>query len=151
MRSFTQPAISPSGDGMIAMAFGTHIIRIFAEDTGGACGMLEAIVPAGEGPPCHVHENEDEFFRVLRGRFGFWCAEEYVELTEGGCIVLPRSIPHRFRNIGTEEGRVMVVVTPGGMENFFPTVAQAGREGAADIGAISAKFGLTFLPGDRPL
>lgn len=76
MKTFTQPAISTSGDGQVAMAFGKHVIRIRAEDTGGSCGMLEAIVPPGEGPPLHIHEREDEFFRVGCGRFGFWCADE---------------------------------------------------------------------------
>ncbi len=83
MKTFTYAAASPPGHGTPAMAFGKHIIRMMAANTGGALGMLEAIVPPGEGPPLHVHEREDEFFRVLSGCFGFWCAGDYVELAEG--------------------------------------------------------------------
>lgn len=144
MRTFAHPAISPCDDGTVAMAFGKHIIRIFAEDTGGSCGVLEAVVPPGEGAPLHVHAREDELFRVLAGRFGFWCAGEYAELTEGGCIVLPRGLPHRFQNIGETEGRLMVVVTPGGFESFFPAVAREKPQAPADVAALAMRFGLTF-------
>ncbi|QEL24750.1 cupin domain-containing protein [Bosea sp. F3-2] len=145
MKRFTHPAVSPSDDGTVAIAFGKHIVRVLAEDTGGSCGMLEAIVPAGEGPPLHVHEREDEFFRILTGRFGFWCTGEYVELGEGGCIVLPRGIPHCFRNIGREEGRLMVLVTPGGFESFFPTVERCEPVKPAQISSVARDFGLSFL------
>ena len=145
MKTFTHPAISTSDDGRLAMAFGKHIIRIWAEDTGGSFGMLEAIVPPGEGPPLHVHEREDEFFRVMSGRFGFWCADEYVELGQGGCIVLPRGIAHRFQNIGSTEGHLMVMVTPGGFEGFFPAVELGCPETPAEVDTIAAEFGLRFL------
>jgi mannose-6-phosphate isomerase-like protein (cupin superfamily) len=148
MKTFAHPAISFTHHGTVAMAFGKHVIRIFAQDTGGSCGMLEAIVPAGEGPPLHIHEREDEFFRVLSGRFGFWCADEYLELTEGGCIVLPRGVPHRFQNVGVEEGHLMVVVTPGGFEAFFPIIELCKPETPEQIASVAAGFGLTFLPDD---
>ena len=108
--------------------------------------MLEAIVPPGEGPPLHIHEREDEFFRVVSGRFGFWCAEEYVELDQGGCIVLPRGIAHRFQNIGSIDGHLMVMVTPGGFEGFFPAVELGRPQSPAEVNAIAAEFGLRFLP-----
>jgi quercetin dioxygenase-like cupin family protein len=108
--------------------------------------MFEATVPPGEGPPLHMHEREDEFFRVLSGRFGFWCAGDYVELTEGGCIALPRGVPHRFRNIGESKGHIMVVVTPGGFENFFPIIELCKPETPEQIASVAMDFGLTFLP-----
>ncbi|ABC89408.1 hypothetical conserved protein [Rhizobium etli CFN 42] len=150
MMTFTQAAVSPSGCGTLAMAFGRHVIRMMAASTGGSLGMFEAFVPAGEGPPLHVHEREDEFFRVLAGRFGFWCAGDYVELAEGGCIALPRGLPHRFRNVGKVEGRLMVVVTPGGFESFFPIVELSRPETPEQIASVARGFGLTILPeGDR--
>lgn len=146
MTAFITAAISPAGDGRVAMAFGHHMIRLDAAATGGRFGVIEVTLGPGEGPPLHVHAREDEFFRVLSGRFGFWCAEDYVELTEGGVIALPRGIPHRFQNVGAGEGSVMVIVTPGGFESFFPTVEAQKPEGFAEICAIADGFGLTFLP-----
>lgn len=145
MKPFTSAAISPHDHGTPAMAFGEHIIRITAADTGGTFGMFEAIVPPAGGPPLHVHDREDEFFRVLAGRFGFWCAGAYAELEVGGCIALPRGVPHRFENVGETEGRVMVVVTPGGFESFFPVVALCRPETPEQNAAVASDFGLTFL------
>jgi len=148
MMTFPYAAVSPPGHGTSATAFGRHVIRMMAANTGGALGMLEAIVPPGEGPPLHVHEREDEFFRVLSGCFGFWCAGDYVELAEGGCIALPRGVPHRFRNIGETEGCLMVVVTPGGFEAFFPIIELCKPETHEQIASIAMDFGLTFLADD---
>lgn len=148
MTNFTHAAVSPAGNGTPAMAFGKHIVRVMAANTGGSFGMFEAVVPAGEGAPLHVHEREDEFVRVLDGRFGFWCAGDYVELTEGGCIALPRGVPHRFRNVGNAQGSLMVVVTPGGFESLFPIVELCRPETPEQIASVAKQFGLTFLPGD---
>lgn len=148
MNRFTHAAISPAGYGTPAMAFGRHVVRIMAANTGGALGMFEADVAPGAGPPLHVHDREDEFFRVLSGRFGFWCAGDYVELTAGGCITLPRKIPHRFENVGETDGRLMVVVTPGGFEAFFPIVDLCRPETPEQLAAVASEFGLTFLRKD---
>ena len=34
--------------------------------------MFESTVPAGEGPPIHIHHNEDEVIHVLAGEYEFW-------------------------------------------------------------------------------
>ena len=146
MSDFLEPIISPAGSGRVAIAFGSHVVRISAEETGGALGVIEATLPPGGGPPMHVHEREDELFRVLSGRFGFWCAGDYVELEEGGCIALPRGVPHRFQNVGETVGRIMVVVTPGGFEAFFPVVELCKPETPEQIASVARDFGLTFLP-----
>ena len=148
MKPFSYAAVSPPNHGTPAMAFGEHVIRMMSANTGGAFGMFEAVVPPAGGPPLHVHEREDEFFRVLSGRFGFWCAGDYVELAEGGCIALPRGVPHRFQNVGKTEGRIMVVVTPGGFENFFPIIELCKPETPEQVAAVARDFGLTFLPED---
>ena len=43
------------------------IIRATASDTGGAYTMIEAIASPGNGPPPHLHKNEDETLYVLEG------------------------------------------------------------------------------------
>lgn len=145
MTTFDKAAYSYADAGAVADAFGRHIIRITAAQTGGRLGCFEAEVPAGEGPPPHVHEAEDEFFRVLSGRFGFWCNDDYVELGADGTICVPRGSVHRFRNIGREEGRLMVVMTPGGFEGFFPAVAAERPVTPAEIDRIAARFHLRFV------
>jgi mannose-6-phosphate isomerase-like protein (cupin superfamily) len=145
MTTFDQAAFSTPGAGKEAFAFGRHIIRIAAEQTGGNLGCFEAEVPAGEGPPFHVHEKEEEFFRVLEGRFAFWCNGTRVDLTEGGVICVPRGSVHRFQNTGQSMGRLMVVMTPGGFEGFFSAVAREPSASPDRIGQIAAQFNLRFV------
>lgn len=145
MTPFTQAAFSPTGTGDIAMAFGRHTIRIAAEQTGGNLGCFEVEVPAGEGPPFHIHEKEEEFFRVLDGTFAFWCNGAKVELSAGGVICVPRGAVHRFQNIGQTTGHLMVVMTPGGFEGFFPAVAREEAPSDARIGQIAEQFNLRFV------
>lgn len=143
--TFTRPVVSEPGAGHMAFGFGPHLIRMSAADTGGTFGLLEAEIPAGEGPPLHVHEREEEFFRVLSGRFLFVCGEQRTELTEGGCVLLPRGVPHRFQNVGDTAGRLMVAVTPGGFEGFFAAVEHARPESPAEIDRVAARYGLRFI------
>lgn len=145
MTTFDQAAFSTANAGQEALAFGRHIIRITAEQTGGSLGCFESEVPAGDGPPLHVHEKEEEFFRVLEGRFVFWCNGARVELTEGGVICVPRGAEHRFQNIGSSMGRLMVVMTPGGFEGFFPAVAREPGASLDRICQIGEQFNLRFI------
>ncbi|MCQ0969758.1 cupin domain-containing protein [Paracoccus sp. TK19116] len=146
MTSFVHAAYSAPGAGKQAMGFGPHLIRITAEQTGGRLGVFEAEVPPGEGPPPHIHEREDECFRVLDGRFAFWCNESRVELEAGGVIVVPRGSIHRFQNIGATAGRLMIVMTPGGFEGFFPAVEVEAPQTPHEIDALAARFSLRFAP-----
>lgn len=142
MTTFNTPVISEPGAGEMAYGFGPHLIRMTADQTGGRFGLLEADIPAGEGPPLHVHEREDEFFRVLSGRFLFVCGDAATEVSEGGCVLLPRGVPHRFQNVGSTMGRLMVIVTPGGFEGYFGAVEKAGM---ADLDPVSERFGIRFI------
>jgi mannose-6-phosphate isomerase-like protein (cupin superfamily) len=145
MTPFDQAAFSTANAGQEALAFGRHIIRITADQTGGNLGCFESEVPPGDGPPPHVHEKEEEFFRVIEGRFAFWCNDAKVELTEGGVICVPRGSVHRFQNIGQSMGRLMVVMTPGGFEGFFPAVASEPGASMDRICQIAAQFNLRFV------
>lgn len=145
MTSFTQAAFSSTDAGTEAFAFGRHIIRITADQTGGSLGCFEAEVPAGEGPPFHVHEKEEEFFRILDGTFAFWSNDARVDLGAGSVICVPRGAVHRFQNIGQTTGRLMVVITPGGFEGFFPAVASEPGASVDRICQIAEQFNLRFV------
>jgi mannose-6-phosphate isomerase-like protein (cupin superfamily) len=146
MQTFDHAAYSLPGAGAPAHAFGANLIRIAAVQTGGRLGVFEADVPPGEGPPPHVHDREDEFFRILEGSFAFWCDGQRVDLGAGGMIVVPRGAVHRFQNIGETMGRLMVVMTPGGFEGFFPAVEAEGPRTPQEIERLAARFGLRFVP-----
>ncbi|MDK4732217.1 cupin domain-containing protein [Rhizobium sp. CNPSo 3490] len=120
MTKFMHAAISPPARGTVEVIAGLNRIRIPSADTNGALAVMEMIVPCDEGQPRHIHALEDEFLHVLKGKFGFWCADEYVELDQGGCIAPPRNVPHQIRNVGNSTGRLLVVVTPAALKISIP-------------------------------
>ena len=63
-----------------------EIVKISGADTGGAYGLLEVTVRAGEGSPWHVHPDEDEWFYVLEGSSPSTSAT-------GGCRFRPARSP----------------------------------------------------------
>ncbi|MBW4459083.1 MAG: hypothetical protein KME47_02405 [Nodosilinea sp. WJT8-NPBG4] len=49
-------------------------IRVHSKDVSGAFTIIEVDVPPFSGPPLHYHEDREEIFEVLEGRFRFHCA-----------------------------------------------------------------------------
>jgi quercetin dioxygenase-like cupin family protein len=86
-------------------------------DTGGALGVVETVIPAGHGPPLHVHRNEDEGFYVLSGKIEITRGEERFRAEAGTFVYLPRDVPHTFR--GIDEARILGIVMPAGLEEAF--------------------------------
>jgi len=64
--------------------------------------------------PWHVHEHEDEFFLVWRGRFRIEFRDCVFELEPGECMVVPRGIEHR--TAAGEEAEVLCF-EPAGVVN----------------------------------
>ena len=121
---------------------------ITAEDSGGVLSQWLEGVPAGSGPPLHVHEREQELFRVLKGDFRFWSGEKSFEAGSGDTVLVPAGATHSFRNIGQETGRLLITMSPGGLENFFIEVEANGLQPESDmpaIAAIAARFNLSFV------
>jgi mannose-6-phosphate isomerase-like protein (cupin superfamily) len=87
--------------------------------------LLDVTAHPGDGPPLHVHHNEDEISRVLKGRYRLRIGEETVEPGPGGTLVMPRDLPHCYGS---------GVVQPGGFEQFFLDVIAEGLQVPADIG-----------------
>ncbi|AGA24611.1 cupin domain-containing protein [Singulisphaera acidiphila] len=126
--------------------------------TGGAYAVLDFFVPPGSGSPPHVHRREDEAFYVIDGEFEFIVAGEPIRVTAGGFLFAHRDIPHNFTNVGSTPGRMIVTITPAGLEEFFAEVGTRlqSREDAPipptpeDIARLieaTPKYGLEILNG----
>ena len=148
----------PAGEGRTYSVLGDRVsVKATAAETGGAYSLFEGQIRPGSGVPPHIERHEDEAFFVLEGTFGFRIGGETVEVGPGGFAFVPRGTPHAFTNLGPETGRLLVLLSPGGIhERYFaelggPTGVPNVPTGPADIEraiAISAKYGIDILPPD---
>lgn len=113
-------------------------------------------IPPGGGPVVHTHLADEEVFHVLRGEVAFYADGSVVRGQAGDTAVLPRGIPHCFRNTGGEEAEFLAVVTPAGFDEFVrlagrPAVAgqaipAADHDELARIKVVSERFGVVLHP-----
>ena len=87
-------------------------VKVGEQRHGRRLGFFELTTRAGEEPPLHTHATEDEFFYVLEGEVAFRCGEDRFEVTDGGCVFLPRGIEHGYTIVGPGDARFLVVTTP---------------------------------------
>jgi quercetin dioxygenase-like cupin family protein len=136
------------GDGQYINVIGDHqYIKLTGEDTGGAYALIEQVNPPGAGVPLHVHENEDEMFHVTRGELEFTLDGKPLAAGAGTTVYLPRRVPHAFKVVGQAEARVLVLLSPSGLERMFRELAQLppGPPEMARVVAICARYGVRFL------
>jgi quercetin dioxygenase-like cupin family protein len=99
---------------------GVLTFKAMSNETGGAVTALETVAATGEGPPLHVHE-EDELIRTLEGVFRIKFGEMVQELAAGSFVFIPGGIPHTWQNIGSRPARFFATIMPGAkaFEEFF--------------------------------
>src|SRR5918992_1226139 len=68
MSTVTQPyaLAREEGEALWFMGVPTRVLAT-SEQTGGAFGLIEHVIPAGDESPWHVHHAEDEAFYVVEG------------------------------------------------------------------------------------
>jgi quercetin dioxygenase-like cupin family protein len=103
-------------------------------DTHGALVAFESTVAPGEGPPLHVHANEDEVFYVLEGTLRVKLESEVRAASAGSFLFIPRGLPHTWQNIGDTPARLFVMLTPAGLETFFERFAELPEGASAPEG-----------------
>ena len=74
--------------------------------------FIEYTTRAGEEPPDHTHDTEDEIFYVLKGGLTFHCGGDTFEVDDGGFVFLPRGIEHGYRIRSHDDVHVLVVTAP---------------------------------------
>jgi quercetin dioxygenase-like cupin family protein len=98
-------------------------------ETGGAYSSFEAMVPPGGGPPPHVHTREAESFYVLEGEMMFRAGDDVMRATAGTFVHLPPGLAHSFKNESDALARMIITMTPAGLEEMFFEVGTPLAEG----------------------
>jgi quercetin dioxygenase-like cupin family protein len=123
------------------------VIRVSAVDSGGAMTVLEEMPPMVD-TPLHVHSREDELFYILEGDHIVTLGDQEHRMGPGDVLFAPRGIPHAQRRVDPGVGRELIVLTPGGFEQFFRDLAEAETSGTLgpDVYATaSERAGITWL------
>lgn len=145
----------PPGAGEAYWVVGDRVtIKATGKDTDGAYALFELLVLPEGGPPPHIHHREDEAFYVLEGEFEFWSQGAVRRAGPGTFVLGPRGIPHTFKNVGKEAGKLQVLTSPPGFEEFVralgtPSEREDEVPSFPDIPTvlrIAAEHGIEILP-----
>jgi quercetin dioxygenase-like cupin family protein len=113
------------------------------------------ILPQG-GPPPHIHHREDESFYLLRGQIEVFDDGRTIRATTGSFVHIPKGTVHAFKNVGKEPARMLVLVTPAGLDKFFEEMGETGTDPSSPpappgqeyferFGATAQKYGIEVV------
>ncbi len=124
-------------------------------DSAAGVSIMEHKMLEGFGPPLHVHNNEDETFYILEGRFRFRLGDQAVERGPGESVHVPGGMVHTFRVL-SQVGRFLTV-TNGAFEDMvmeasvpaafpdLPEQAPFTLEDQTRLGISCNRAGIEFL------
>lgn len=117
--------LRPDDGGVVRIMGDLYITKGRAADTEGRYSFFEARNNPGGGVPLHYHTEDEESFYVVEGTYEFRAGEDSVVAGPGDYLFVPRPTPHSFFNIGDTVGRVIIVLSPGGIhERFFGEIGE---------------------------
>jgi quercetin dioxygenase-like cupin family protein len=152
----TSGFVMAADDGQAFWFLNTLTInKIRSDDSQGQLSIVDHRVPAGFAPPPHVHEASDEAFLVLDGEFEGFCGDQAWQAGPGSLVYLPHGIAHGFTVSAAGPGRIIVVVSPGGFDQFVAAAGEPARElrlpepvapDPARVTQLAAAHGIRILP-----
>jgi quercetin dioxygenase-like cupin family protein len=140
-------------------------VKLTAQETKGAYLIVEAVSPPGGGPAfLHTHPPQETFY-VMEGVYEVYGqdpdGQKYaIRAVPGDAVHVPSNVPHGFKNVGDQTGRMILTYQPADlMLKFFQEIGipMADRHSPPDLGdgldmdrimAILTKhLGLVEMPG----
>lgn len=135
----------PDQGKTVGVLGGRSIFKATSADTNGAYAILVQEIPPGAGPPLHVHRHETEVFFILEGQFELRVGETKMSAPPGTTAVCPRDIPHTFRNVGSQTGKILLTVIPGRFADYFLEVDGVRDHNKETIRQLTAKYDVEIL------
>jgi|SRR5579871_2440143 len=130
------------------------VFKLAGAQTGGRLSIVEHPFPVGAIVPPHTHTREDEYSIVLEGEIGFRSGDEEVVLGAGGYVVKPRGEVHTMWNAGDTPARMIEIIAPAGLEDYFSHLAaliDPGPPETSRIAQLSSDYGISYAqPGWLP-
>jgi len=109
--------------------------KLTREDTAGAYLLMEWRVPPQAGVAMHAQAGIETFY-IVEGSFSFRgqrSSEHYTLLAERGDVIhVAERVPHSYRNIGNDPGRMLVWMAPAGRaQQFFEEIGSPVEDASA--------------------
>jgi quercetin dioxygenase-like cupin family protein len=112
-----------SGEGKAFwMLGGLYEVLLSSDETNGAATVMQMTMPAGMGPPPHLHHGVTETVYVVDGTLKFQSDGKKADCGPGSLFRIPPDTLESFEP--TSKARVVITYEPGGIEKFF---AEAGE------------------------
>lgn len=68
------------------------------------CENGQVFIKAGaDGPPIHKHPEQEEYFKIIKGRLEVYKKDTWKTLKAGEEIFIPKETPHTYRSRHTED------------------------------------------------
>ncbi|MEQ9440403.1 MAG: quercetin 2,3-dioxygenase [Cyclobacteriaceae bacterium] len=143
-----QARIIRASEGNLLNVLGDQqTVKLTGKDTNGQFTLIEEENAPGTMIPPHIHENEDEVFKVLEGQLELTVGDQKTVLNAGDLAFGPRGIPHSWKVVGDKNAKVILSVFPAGIETMFEALAQlpAGPPDFEKVAEICARHNIRFL------
>jgi quercetin dioxygenase-like cupin family protein len=122
---------------------GLTTFKAVSDQCDGVLTVIEGVSAPGEGPPLHVHREQDEFIYTLSGTFRLRLGDDLIEAPPGSFVFIPRNAPHTWQNVGDGHSRFVATLIPASVEfeMFFRCYAQLSPEerGAEAFSRLAAE------------
>lgn len=137
--------ITPAGEGMDGVVWnilGQTYKPVAHSDT---CFAFDTLFPPDTFVPPHIHPTQDEFIRVLEGRFDLVLDGQAMQAKAGDVIRMPMGIMHGIFNKSGAPVRALFWVTPAkGLYTLFTRIHNVADPG--EVVRIASEYEVTFLP-----
>jgi quercetin dioxygenase-like cupin family protein len=152
--TFTKAYGVENTEGEVLNMLGTDIRVLAGRRTGSSFSLMTCRLPPGQGPPPHIHDDEDEAFYVLEGQMRFKAGTDEWVLGPGSFVYLPRGLIHQPMVEGEHPATVLAVLSRPGLEDFFAEfsseLAKSGRAPTLELlDRVGVSYGLRHFPRDQ--
>ena len=147
-------SVNPSDEtirlGPLAVRF-----LITGEDSGGGVAAFEVSVPGAQRlpAPAHSHDHYEETIYGIDGVLTWTVNGKQIDVGPGQALCIPRGAIHRFDNNGSQDVKVLCVVTPAAIGPLYfresaevINAAAGGQPDRAKMAEIMIRHGLTPAP-----
>jgi quercetin dioxygenase-like cupin family protein len=156
------PIVTGATEGQsISMAGNTYRMLVTGKQTNGEFAIMDFLIPPGGGPGPHAHADFQESFYVTEGEVEVKSEAGTYIAKKGSFVTIPKGgIVHQFKNKTNEVAKMICVVVPSGLEEFFMAVgkpvepgillppAPMDPEAIKKIQALADQYGQQLFPPD---